>query len=132
MQKDEKALEEAKKELMERAKSRNSESYDSGMPIVEGSILSITGYKTENKGQGTEYTNFINKEGAILSDKHIGRRGNGLELEGATNLERTIAFMDEVDKATEPVKVKIVKILYRRTLFDGRESLSAFYQMERI
>lgn len=132
MQKDLEALKSAKSELEARAKVRESENYDSGMPVVEGTILSITGYKTENKGQTTEYTNFVNEEGAILSDKHIGRRGNGLDLEGDTNLARTLSFMDEVDKAENPIKIKIVKILSRKALYDGRETLNNYYVMQRL
>lgn len=132
MQKDLEALKSAKSELEARAKVRESENYDSGMPVVEGTILSIIGYKTENKGQATEYTNFVNEEGAILSDKHIGRRGNGLDLEGDTNLARTLSFMDEVDKAENPIKIKIVKILSRKALYDGRETLNNYYAMQRL
>ena len=132
MQKDLEALKSAKSELEARAKVRESENYDSGMPVVEGTILSIIGYKTENKGQATEYTNFVNEEGAILSDKHIGRRGNGLDLEGDTNLARTLSFMDEVDKAENPIKIKIVKILNRKALYDGRETLNNYYVMQRL
>ena len=132
MQKDLEALKSAKSELEARAKVRESENYDSGMPVVEGTILSIIGYKTENKGQETEYTNFVNEEGAILSDKHIGRRGNGLDLEGDTNLARTLSFMDEVDKAENPIKIKIVKILSRKALYDGRETLNNYYVMQRL
>jgi hypothetical protein len=132
MQKDLEALKSAKSELEARAKVRESENYDSGMPVVEGTILSIIGYKTENKGQTTEYTNFVNEEGAILSDKHIGRRGNGLELEGDTNLARTLSFMDEVDEAENPIKIKIVKILSRKALYDGRETLNNYYVMQRL
>lgn len=132
MQKDLEALKSAKSELEARAKVRGSENYDSGMPVVEGTILSIIGYKTENKGQATEYTNFVNEEGAILSDKHIGRRGNGLDLEGDTNLARTLSFMDEVDKAENPIKIKIVKILSRKALYDGRETLNNYYVMQRL
>lgn len=132
MQKDLEALKSAKSELEARAKVRESENYDSGMPVVEGTILSIIGYKTENKGQATEYTNFVNEEGAILSDKHIGRRGNGLDLEGDTNLARTLSFMDEVDEAENPIKIKIVKILSRKALYDGRETLNNYYVMQRL
>ena len=132
MQKDLEALKSAKSELEARAKVRESENYDSGMPVVEGTTLSIIGYKTENKGQATEYTNFVNEEGAILSDKHIGRRGNGLDLEGDTNLARTLSFMDEVDKAENPIKIKIVKILSRKALYDGRETLNNYYVMQRL
>ena len=132
MKKDLEALKSAKAELQSRAKVRESENYDSGMPVVEGTILSITGYKTENKGQATEYTNFVNEEGAILSDKHIGRRGNGLDLTGDTNLARTLSFMDEVDKAENPIKVKIVKILSRKAIYDGRETLNNYYVMQRL
>lgn len=132
MQKDLEALQSAKSELEARAKVRESENYDSGMPVVEGTILSIIGYKTENKGQTTEYTNFVNEEGAILSDKHIGRRGNGLDLEGDTNLARTLSFMDEVDKAENPIKIKIVKILSRKALYEGRETLNNYYVMQRL
>ena len=132
MQKDLEALKSAKSELEARAKVRESENYDSGMPVVEGTILSIIGYKTENKSQTTEYTNFVNEEGAILSDKHIGRRGNGLDLEGDTNLARTLSFMDEVDKAENPIKIKIVKILSRKALYDGRETLNNYYVMQRL
>lgn len=132
MQKDLETLKSAKSELEARAKVRESENYDSGMPVVEGTILSIIGYKTENKGQATEYTNFVNEEGAILSDKHIGRRGNGLDLEGDTNLARTLSFMDEVDKAENPIKIKIVKILSRKALYDGRETLNNYYVMQRL
>lgn len=132
MQKDLEALKSAKSELEARAKVRESENYDSGMPVVEGTILSIISYKTENKGQATEYTNFVNEEGAILSDKHIGRRGNGLDLEGDTNLARTLSFMDEVDKAENPIKIKIVKILSRKALYDGRETLNNYYVMQRL
>ena len=132
MQKDLEALKSAKSELEARAKVRESENYDSGMPVVEGTILSIISYKTENKGQATEYTNFVNEEGAILSDKHIGRRGNGLDLEGDTNLARTLSFMDEIDKAENPIKIKIVKILSRKALYDGRETLNNYYVMQRL
>jgi hypothetical protein len=132
MQKDLEALKSAKSELEARAKVRKSETYDSGMPVVEGTILSIIGYKTENKGLATEYTNFVNEEGAILSDKHISRRGNGLDLEGDTNLARTLSFMDEVDKAENPIKIKIVKILSRKALYDGRETLNNYYVMQRL
>lgn len=132
MQKDAKALATAREELKNRVNTRGSQSYDSGMPVVVGSILSITGYTTENKGQSTEYTNFTNEEGAILSDKHIGRRGNGLNLAGNTNFERTNAFMDEIDAAENPIKVKVVDILSRKALYDGRETLNNYYVMERV
>lgn len=132
MQKDLETLKSAKAELEARAKIRETEKYDSGMPVVEGTILSIIGYKTENKGQATEYTNFENEEGAILSDKHIGRRGNGLGLNGDTNLARTLSFMDEVDEADSPIKVKIVKILSRKAIYDGRETLNNYYVMQRL
>ena len=121
MQKDLEALKSAKSELEARAKVRESENYPFNI-----------GYKTENKGQATEYTNFVNEEGAILSDKHIGRRGNGLDLEGDTNLARTLSFMDEVDKAENPIKIKIVKILSRKALYDGRETLNNYYVMQRL
>ena len=132
MQKEE--LNKARAEYKNRVKARGSENYDSGMPVTEGAILSIYGYKTENAGTAMEYTNFLNQEGAILSDKHIGRRGNGLGLEGSTNEERTCAFMDEIDSLEEGsfIKIKVVKILYKKALYDGRESLQTYYIMERV
>lgn len=132
MQKDTKALAKAREDLKKRTNIRGSQNYDSGMPVVVGSILSITGYKTENEGLPTEYTNFTNEEGAILSDKHIGRRGNGLNLAGTNNLERTNTFMDEIDAAENPIKVKVVDILSRKALYDGRETLNNYYVMERV
>lgn len=132
MQKDSKALATAREELKNRVNSRGSQNHDSGMPVVAGTILSITGYTTENKGQATEYTNFTNVEGATLSDKHIGRRGNGLNLTGNTNFERINTFMDEIDAAKSPIKVKVVNILSRKALYDGRETLNNYYVMERV
>lgn len=119
-------------ELKKRAATRNSESYDSGLPVTEGAIVSFTGIETANKGTAMEYTNFVNEEGFIISDKHIGRRNNGLNLEGDTNLARTIAFAEELQAATEPIKAKIIKILTKKALYDGRETLNSYYIFERV
>lgn len=119
-------------ELRNRASARGSENFDSGLPVTEGAVVSFIGIETANKGTNTEYTNFLNEEGFIISDKHIGRRGNGLNLEGSTNLERSIAFAEEVQASDKPVKAKIVKILYKRAIYDGRETLNAYYLFERI
>ena len=119
-------------ELKNRASARGSENFDTGLPVTEGAVVSFTGIETANKGTNTEYTNFVNEEGFIISDKHIGRRGNGLNLAGNTNLERSIAFAEEVQAANAAVKAKIVKILYKRAIYDGRETLNAYYLFERI
>lgn len=127
-------LKKSREEFQARAQKRGSENYDSGMPVVEGTVLSIVGYKTANENTAMEYTNFENLEGAILSDKHIGRRGNGLALAGDTNVARINAFMDEIDALAEnqSIKVKVVKILHKRAIYDGRESLNSFYVFERV
>lgn len=119
-------------ELKNRASARGSENFDTGLPVTEGAVVSFTGIETANKGTNTEYTNFVNEEGFIISDKHIGRRGNGLNLAGNTNLERSIAFAEEVQNANAAVKAKIVKILYKRAIYDGRETLNSYYLFERI
>ena len=119
-------------ELRNRAKSRGSENFDTGLPVTEGAVVSFIGIKTENKDTNTEYTNFLNEEGFVISDKHIGRRGNGLALEGSTNLERSIAFAEEIQASDTPIKAKIAKILYKRAIYDGRETLNAYYMFERI
>ena len=117
--------------LKARAKARNSETFDSGMPVTEGLVITINGISTENKGTAMEFTNFVNEEGVILSDKHIGRRGNGLNLEGSTNLERTLAFVQELSEK-ETIKVKVVKILTKKALYEGRETLNSYYILERV
>ena len=107
---------------------------DTTMPIVEGSTIHINGFARFNAGTTMEYYGWTNEEGVALSTNHTGRRGNGLNLVGNTDQERNLALLSEVEKLEEgkSIAIRVKSILNRRRMYDGRETLVAYYTFERV
>lgn len=113
--------------------SKNRTDRDSNSPIVVGSVLHLTGLQPFNVGTTFEYYGWTNDENIPLSDKHTGRRGNGLDLKGNTDEERNLALLDEIaSSATGKIAVKVVAIDERKRLYDGRETLVSYLKFAKV
>lgn len=113
--------------------SKNRTDRDSNSPIVVGSVLHLTGLQPFNVGTTFEYYGWTNDENIPLSDKHTGRRGNGLGLKGNTDEERNLSLLDEIASSTTgKIAVKVVAIDERKRLYDGRETLVSYLKFAKV
>ena len=129
-----KSFNELKESYKELNKKRNRTNADTSLPIVEGTVIHITGFDHFNKDTAMEYFGWVNDEGVALSTNHTGRRGNGLNLVGNTDEERNLALLTEVENLEEgqSIAVKVKAILNRRRMYDGVETLVSYYTFERV
>ena len=134
MQKEE--LEKKYAEELDKVYSGDNSKRDSGMPIFEGAVITLVAPTAANESffiKESNYSRWRTKEGHLLSVSQTGRRGNGLDLDGATDRERNAALANKVIAAgTDGLKISVTKVKQKKSLFRGEESLNNYLFFEAV
>lgn len=129
-----------KKELKNKVSAELSEVYkdrenrDSGMPLFEGAVITLVLPENDTDPffiKESNYYRWRTKGGEIVSTSQTGRRGNGLNLSGATDKERNEKLAELVADAKDgELQIRITKNKQKRAIFNGEETLNNYLFFE--
>lgn len=125
------------KNLKEKVKSvdhtwRQSNGRVGIMPIEKGKTYSIN--ITDPFDESATYDALKTIEGANISVAAFCRRGNGLDFERKETTKQTLeAFLlSEAEQGNEIVTFTVVSENSRRTIYNGVESITHMYTLQRV
>lgn len=107
---------------------------DSGMPLFEGSIITLTLPENDTDSffiKESNYYRWRTKNNELVSLSQTGRRGNGLNLTGNTDKERNASLQEMLIERGE-LTLRITKTKQKRSMFEGTESLNNYLFFELV
>ena len=125
------------KNLSEKVKSvahnwRQSNGRVGIMPMEKGKTYSID--ITSPFDESASYDAIKTIEGANISVAAFCRRGNGLDFERKETTKETFEtfLLSEAERGNEVVTFTVVNEIARRTIYNGVESITHMYTLQRV
>ena len=102
------------------------------MPIEKGKTYSIN--ITNPFDENASYDAFKTVEGANISVSAFCRRGNGLDFERKTTTKETVEslLLAEANAGNELITFTVVGETTRRSIYNGEETLTRLYTLQRV